>query len=79
MNQLSATYSLGRDAELCSCLVLFFGEGAEEVDFVLTGRLPLIARLERVFEVLLDIDVESLWLELGVGWVVDAWHSLCRR
>ena len=79
MNQLSATYSLGRDAELCSCLVLFFGEGAEEVDFVLTGRLPLIARLERVFEVLLDIDVESLWLELGVGWVVDTWNSLCRR
>lgn len=78
MNQLSATYSLGRDAELCSCLVLFFGEGAEEVDFVLTGRLPLIARLERVFEVLLDIDVESLWLELGVGWVVDTWNSLCR-
>ena len=78
MNQLSATYSLGRDAELCSCLVLFFGEGAEEVDFVLTGRLPLIARLERVFEVLLDIYVESLWLELGVGWVVDTWNSLCR-
>ena len=78
MNQLSATYSLSRDAELCSCLVLFFGEGAEEVDFVLTGRLPLIARLERVFEVLLDIDVESLWLELGVGWVVDTWNSLCR-
>ena len=78
MNRLSATYSLGRDAELCSCLVLFFGEGAEEVDFVLTGRLPLIARLERVFEVLLDIDVESLWLELGVGWVVDTWNSLCR-
>ena len=78
MNQLSATYSLGRDAELCSCLVLFFGEGAEEVNFVLTGRLPLIARLERVFEVLLDIDVESLWLKLGVGWVVDTWNSLCR-
>ena len=64
MNQLSATYSLGRDAELCSCLVLFFGEGAEEVDFVLTRRLPSVARLERIFEVLLDIDVESLWLEL---------------
>ena len=44
--------------------MLFFGESAEEVDFVLTRRLPRIARLERVFEVLLDIDVESLWLEL---------------
>ena len=64
MVQLSATYSLGRDAELCACLVLFFGESTEEVDFVLTRRLPRIARLERVFEVLLDIDVESLGLEL---------------
>lgn len=44
--------------------MLFFGEGTEEVDFVLTGRLPCVARLERVFEVLLDIDVESLGLEL---------------
>ena len=59
--------------------MLFFGESAEEVDFVLTRRLPRVARLERVFEVLLDIDVESLGLELRVGWVVDAWNSLSRR
>ena len=71
--------SLGRHAELCTCLVLFFGERAEEIDFVLTGRLPLVAGLERVFEVLLDVDVEGLWLELGVGWVVDTWDGLGRR
>ena len=58
--------------------MLFFGERAEEIDFVLTGRLPLVAGLERVFEVLLDVDVEGRWLELGVGWVVDTWNSLCR-
>ena len=58
--------------------MLFFGERAEEIDFVLTGRLPLVAGLERVFEVLLDVDVEGRWLELGVGWVVDTWNSLSR-
>ena len=68
------SFSLGGDAQLVVRSVLLFGQFAEEPDFVLARRFPLVVRLERRFEVRLDVDVEGLGLELRVRWVVHTWH-----
>ena len=54
--------SLGGNAELDVCLLLFGSKGAEEIDLLLAGGLPRVVRFEGALEMGLDIDVESLGL-----------------
>lgn len=71
-------WSLCGDAELLAVFVLLLRQGAEEVDFVLRSRLPLVIRLECRLEVRFDIHIERLRLKLTIGWVVDAGDGLGR-
>ena len=54
--------SLGGNAELDVCLLLFGGKGAEEIDLLLAGGLPRVVGFKGALEMGLDIDVESLGL-----------------
>jgi hypothetical protein len=61
---------------LLAVLVLLLGEGAEEVDLVFAGGLPLVICFEGGLEVRFDVHIECLRLELTIGGVVDAGNGL---
>jgi len=56
--------------------LLFLRKGTEEFDLLLIGRLPLIVHLKCTLQMLLDLDVESLRLDIDEWRVVDTWDGL---
>ena len=70
--------SLSCDTELFIRLLLFFGQCAEEPDFLLAWRLPLIVRFECALKMRFDVDVKRLRFEVRIWRIIDTWHCLCR-
>ena len=54
--------SLGGDAELNVRFLLFLRECAEETDFLLAWRFPLVIRFKCALQVRLDVHVKGLRL-----------------